>query len=60
MFSTMKLLEQVVVVARRRRMAQNSIDAYCLWIRQFLAFSAEQLLGQIARVRRGDQEAVAS
>jgi integron integrase len=38
----MKLLEQVVIVARRRRLAQNTIDVYCLWIRQFLAYSAQQ------------------
>src|SRR6266542_5610937 len=36
----MKLLEEVVIVARRRRMAQNTIDVYCLWIRQFLTFCA--------------------
>ena len=36
----MKLLDQVAVVARRRRMAQNTIDAYCLRIRQFLTFCA--------------------
>jgi hypothetical protein len=39
---TMKLLEQVVVVARRRRLAQNTIDVYCLWIRQFLTFCAQK------------------
>jgi site-specific recombinase XerD len=38
----MKLLEQVVVVARRRRLAQNTIDVYRLWIRQFLTFSAQR------------------
>src|SRR5947208_13482373 len=36
----MKLLEQVVVVARRRRLAQSTIDVYLLWIRQFLGFCA--------------------
>jgi hypothetical protein len=43
MFAVMKLLEQVVVVARRRRLAQNTIDVYRLWIRQFLTFSARRL-----------------
>jgi integron integrase len=36
----MKLLQQVVVVARRRRLAPNTIDAYCLWVRHFLTFCA--------------------
>ena len=35
-----KLLEQVTIVARRQRMAQNTIDVYTLWIRQFLTFCA--------------------
>jgi integron integrase len=39
----LKLLEQVVIVARRRRLAQNTIDVYRLWIRQFLTFSAQRL-----------------
>lgn len=38
----MKLLEQVVTVGRRRRLAQNTIDVYRLWIRQFLAFCAQR------------------
>jgi len=38
----MKLLEQVVVVARRTRLAQSTIDVYCLWIRQFLTFAAQK------------------
>jgi len=42
MFGIMKLLEQLVVVARRRRLADSTIDAYCLWIRQFLRFCAAQ------------------
>jgi integron integrase len=36
----MKLLEQVELVARRRRMARNTIDVYIAWIRQYLHFSA--------------------
>src|SRR5579862_9803462 len=36
----MKLLEQVVVVAQRKRLAENTIDAYLSWIRQFLKYSA--------------------
>ena len=36
----MKLFEQFEIVARRRRLAQNTIDAYATWIRQFLSFSA--------------------
>ena len=39
----MKLLDQVVIVARRRRLAQSTIDVYRLWIRQFLTFSAARL-----------------
>jgi site-specific recombinase XerD len=34
------LLEQVKIVARRLRFAPNTIDAYCSWIRKFLAFCA--------------------
>ena len=36
----MKLLEQLVVVAKRRRLAASSTDAYRGWVRQFLTFSA--------------------
>jgi integron integrase len=36
----MKLLDQVVVVARQRRLAENTIDVYLLRIRQYLAFCA--------------------
>jgi site-specific recombinase XerD len=39
----MKLLDQFVVVAMRRRLAPNSIDAYSSWIRQFIAFSKQRL-----------------
>jgi hypothetical protein len=39
----MKLLQQLEVVARRRGLAGNTIDAYSLWVRQFLSFSAERL-----------------
>jgi integron integrase len=38
----MKLLEQLETVARRRGLANNTIDAYSLWVRQFLAFCASQ------------------
>jgi site-specific recombinase XerD len=38
----MKLLEQFDVLARRKRLAQNSIDAYSSWIRQFLHFAAQR------------------
>jgi site-specific recombinase XerD len=38
----MKLLEQVVVVAQRKRLAENTIDAYLSWIRQFLKYSASR------------------
>src|SRR5687767_14947962 len=36
----MGTLQQVVVVARRRRLADNSIDAYSSWIKAFLTFAA--------------------
>jgi integron integrase len=36
----MKLLEQLAATARLRRLAQNTIDVYSLWVRQFLTFSA--------------------
>jgi site-specific recombinase XerD len=48
---SVKLLEQVVIVARRRRLAQNTIDVYRLWIRQFLTFSA----GRLGRWRPPEQ-----
>ena len=38
----MKLLEQLATVARQRRLAANTIDAYSLWVRQFLTFSASR------------------
>jgi site-specific recombinase XerD len=38
----MKLLERVSVVARRRGLAANTIEAYSLWIKQFLRFSARR------------------
>jgi site-specific recombinase XerD len=34
----MKLLEQLLVVGRRRRLAPNTLDAYSSWVRQFLTF----------------------
>ncbi len=36
----MKLLEQLYVVASRRRLAPNTIDAYSQWVRRFLLFCA--------------------
>lgn len=36
----MRLLEQLRVVARRRRLADRTIDAYSHWVRDFLGFSA--------------------
>jgi site-specific recombinase XerD len=42
MFSRMKLLERLDVVARRRGMADATIEAYSLWVKQFLAFSARR------------------
>jgi site-specific recombinase XerD len=36
----MKLLEEFEAVARQRRLADNTIDAYRGWIQQFLRFSA--------------------
>jgi hypothetical protein len=36
----MRILEQLVVVARRKRLADTSIDAYSCWIKRFLSFSA--------------------
>jgi hypothetical protein len=39
-----KLLEQLGIVARRRRLglADNTIDAFAHWVRDFLRFSAVQ------------------
>lgn len=39
----MKLLEQLEVVAKRRRLARNSVDAYSSWVRQFIEFSKARL-----------------
>lgn len=36
----MKLLEQIVVVGRRQRLADASIDVYKHWIRRYLSFCA--------------------
>jgi hypothetical protein len=41
----MKLLDHFVVVARRRRLARKTIDVYLGWVKQFLAFCAEQSRG---------------
>src|SRR4051794_10174495 len=38
----MRILDQVDLAARRRRMADNSIDAYSSWIRAYLTFCAAQ------------------
>jgi integron integrase len=43
----MKLLEQFDLVARRRRLARNSIDAYSSWIRDFLGFAAARAGGWV-------------
>ena len=37
----MRLLERVAMVARRRRLAETTIDCYSVWIRRFLAFHRE-------------------
>jgi integron integrase len=37
----MKLLDQLRVVANRRRLAPNTIDVYSQWVRRFLLFSAK-------------------
>ena len=34
----MKLLQQLFVVARRRRLAAGTIEVYSSWVRQFLTF----------------------
>lgn len=36
----MRLLDQLALVCRRRRLADNTIDAYSHWVRHFLAFTA--------------------
>ena len=41
----MKLLEQVVVVARRMRLADNTIDVYKHWIGRYLAYSERRCGG---------------
>ena len=41
----MKLLERVETIARQRRLAEATIAAYSLWIRQFLAFCAVRHTG---------------
>jgi hypothetical protein len=42
MFAIVGLLERLAVVARRARLVQNTIDVYCLWVRQFLRFAAQR------------------
>jgi hypothetical protein len=42
MFGPMKLLEQLALVARRRGLADNTIDAYSQWVRRFLEFAARR------------------
>jgi hypothetical protein len=37
----MKLLDEVVLAARRRRLARNTIDDYSGWIRGYLRFCAD-------------------
>lgn len=38
----MKLLDRLVVVARHRRLADATVDAYSFWIRSYLSFVAAQ------------------
>jgi integron integrase len=38
----MKLVEQLLIVARRRRLADNSIELYAGWVRDFLRFVARR------------------
>jgi hypothetical protein len=38
----MKLHQQFLLVAQRRRLAKHTIDAYWLWIRQYLQFTARR------------------
>jgi site-specific recombinase XerD len=38
----MKLLDRLVVVARHRRLADATVDAYSFWIRTYLSFAASQ------------------
>ena len=40
MYGSMKLLEQLEVVARRLRLAANTIKVYQSWVKQFMTFSA--------------------
>jgi hypothetical protein len=37
----MKLLDEGVLAARRRRLARNTIDVYSGWIRGYLRFCAD-------------------
>jgi integron integrase len=55
----MRLLEQLRVVGRRRRLADATIDAYSHWVRDFLRFSAARLGGwrHPAQVGTADVEA---
>jgi integron integrase len=38
----MRLLEQLMVVARRRRLADATVEVYTHWVRDFLRFSADR------------------
>lgn len=40
MFAIMKLLEQYIIVAQRRRLREHTIECYLTWIRQFMTLSA--------------------
>jgi integron integrase len=42
MFALVKLLEQLEIVGKRRRLAPNTIGLYSHWVRQFLSFAAQQ------------------
>jgi len=37
----MRLLEQVELAARRRRLSRNTVDVYSGWIRGYLRFCAD-------------------
>ncbi|MFT3788617.1 MAG: integron integrase [Tepidisphaeraceae bacterium] len=55
----MRLLDQLAVVARRRRLADTTIDAYSHWVRRFLAFAADRAgrWTHPAQLATGDVEA---
>jgi site-specific recombinase XerD len=40
MFGIMKLLDQFIVVAQRRRLSEHTVECYLTWLRQFMTFCA--------------------